>query len=142
MRWRWDGDNDAIDGFAMHVYTETETISWEYLEDSAMRSLDIEDYIPACGETFYFEMYAYAGDIRSRMSNIQYWPGDELVNCREFWQREPGVPDALRSKLTRHRTIPVYPAAEDSPAVLAIKAEWEQLKADRLAWLRENGYRQ
>ncbi len=109
LQWRWHGDESQIDGFALQISTEEEgVVDTVYLEDSAMRSLDMADYMPACGETFYFEMYAYAEGIHSSMSNPQYWPGDTCTYTASvtFTTVEVHNPPADEDGL--HRPGPIY----------------------------------
>ncbi|NOY97718.1 MAG: hypothetical protein GXP40_00730, partial [Chloroflexi bacterium] len=77
LGWQWRGDEAAIDGFGL-VVSARDDISVIDIPDAGMRSLDVADYRPACGETVYFQLYAYQDDgaVRSPMSNTQYWPGD------------------------------------------------------------------
>ncbi|MBN1302978.1 MAG: hypothetical protein JXA13_00980 [Anaerolineales bacterium] len=76
LHWDWDGNNDDIDGFGLSVSTMDDA-SMIDIPNPAMRSLDISDYRPACGETVHFQLYAYQGDgsVHSPMSNEQTWSG-------------------------------------------------------------------
>ena len=76
LSWRWDGNNDDIDGFGLSVSTMDEASGID-IPHPTWRSLDISDYRPACGETVHFQLFAYQGDgsIRSPMSNERIWSG-------------------------------------------------------------------
>ena len=76
--------------------------------------------------------------IREREECLRYWPGELLAECPQFWAREQ-VPDDLR-RGSRYdailsTTIP-HPEIEAER-----RAAWADLKARRLAWLREHDYR-
>ena len=78
LSWRWNGDSSQISGFGLSVFSENEAASFA-ITNPEMRSLNIADYRPACGETVYFQMYAWAAgatsEIRSPLSNVQAWNG-------------------------------------------------------------------
>ena len=72
--------------------------------------------------------------LRRREYVIGGHPGDTLAESSEFWANEPDVPVDLRSGLTRYRVL----LATDIPHPeigAERRAEWEDLKARRLAWL-------
>ncbi len=107
--WRWDGDESLIDGFIMRIFGEgNETLWMIYLEDPAARFLDIEDYMPACGETFYFEIFAYGESGHTPTSNTQHWPGDTCTYTAHvtFTTLEVHNPPADEDGL--HRPGPIY----------------------------------
>jgi len=80
IRWRWDGNEEWIDGFAMVVngtfYDTTGVI------EPDIRSLDISRFVPECGEVFEFKIFAFGLDPvdgtlrRSPYSNARIWDGD------------------------------------------------------------------
>ncbi len=56
-------------------------------------------------------------------------PGDHLLECAEFWTREPGVPDELRADPYRWRLLLASPdLAADilvrRAALLEARREW------------------
>ena len=75
LNWAWHGDNAAISGFVLSVSSEDETTE-VILPNPDMRSLDIADYAPACGEIAEFQIYAYQGDDRSPSSTVREWFAD------------------------------------------------------------------
>ena len=78
--------------------------------------------------------------LRRRDYVIATHAGDNLAESTEFWASEPDVPADLRSGLTRYRVL----LATDIPhpeIEAERRAEWEDLKARRMAWLREQGIR-
>lgn len=78
--------------------------------------------------------------LRRREHDIGGHPGDDLAESSEFWANEPDVSDELRSILTRYRVL----LATDVPhpeIEAERRAQWADLKARRLAWLVEHGYR-
>jgi len=80
IRWRWDGNEDWIDGFAM-VVNGTISDATGLIEPN-IRSLDIGDFRPECGEVFEFRILAYGVDPvdgtfrRSPYSNTRVWDGE------------------------------------------------------------------
>ena len=73
---------------------------------------------------------------RRREYILRWWPGDSLAECLRFWQREPGIPDALHSKKTRYRVLTV---TGNAAVEAERRAECDDLKARPMAWLRERG---
>ena len=75
-----------------------------------MRSINIADYMPACGETVYFQLYAYRdeGDIRSPLSNERSWVGRPCTYTASvtFTTLEVHNPPADEDGL--HRPGPIY----------------------------------
>jgi len=80
IRWRWDGNEEWIDAFAMHVNGTFFDASGAI--EPNIRSLDIERFRPECGEEIEFKIYAFGGDPaygtyrRSPYSNTRVWGGD------------------------------------------------------------------
>ena len=109
--WRWDGDESLIEGFAMHIFGEDEGTYWMvYIENPDARFLNLDDYIPACGETFYFEIYAYTpGETaRSPMSNTQHWPGDTCTYSATVMFTTLDLHNPPADEQGLHRPGPVY----------------------------------
>ncbi len=108
--WRWDGDESLIDGFNFRVFNDAgETLSWSFIENPEARFLNIEDYMPACGETNYFEIYARApGGIRSPMSNTQHWVGDTCTYSGTVMFTTLDVHNPPADEQGLHRPGPVY----------------------------------
>jgi hypothetical protein len=76
LSWRWEGNSAQIDGFGLSISSISSAATID-IPHPGMRSLNIADYRPACGETVYFQMFAYQdhGEIRSPLSNTQAWTG-------------------------------------------------------------------
>ena len=109
--WQWDGDESLIDGFSFHVFNEAgETIWWAFIDNPEARFLNnIEDYMPACGETNYFEIYARApGGIRSPMSNTQHWVGDTCTYSATVMFTTLDLHNPPADEQGLHRPGPVY----------------------------------
>ena len=116
LRWRWNGDESKIDGFFVIVdaFSSSGVAGTEYIDavNPRWRSLDIADYMPACGETNVFRMKAYkdtdSGRIYSPVSNIVNWPGDpcEYTASVMFTTIDVHNPPADEDSL--HRPGPIY----------------------------------
>lgn len=70
---------------------------------------------------------------RRRDYLMAYNPGDHLLECAEFWAREPGVPDELRADPYRWRHL----LAPPDVAVDILERRAALLEARR-AWLAAN----
>lgn len=77
VRWHWEGDEDWLDSFVLTV-NNTGVAQLP----STMRSMDLADYVPQCGELFEFQLYAVHLDSSgwiseySPPSNTQIWDGE------------------------------------------------------------------
>ncbi|MCP4139855.1 MAG: hypothetical protein GY755_06120 [Chloroflexi bacterium] len=109
LSWRWRGDTRDISGFRLVISTDDDSTSVN-IPNPEMRSLNVEDYMPACGEIASFQIYAYQadGDLRSAMSNTQEWPGDACTYTASvtFTTLEVHNPPADEEGL--HRPGPIY----------------------------------
>ena len=107
--WRWDGDESLINGFILRVFAEgNDTLRMIYLEDPTMRSLNAEDYMPACGETFYFEIYAYGESAHTPTSNVEYWPADPCTYTAHVTFTTIDVHNPPADEDGLHRPGPIY----------------------------------
>lgn len=80
IRWRWDGNEDMIDGFLLSV---NGTYYDDYLDIGPdERALEISSFRPSCGEVLEFSIQVYGDDPiahtswRSPPSNTQIWDGE------------------------------------------------------------------
>ena len=80
---------------------------------------------------------------RRRDDVLAYNAGDALAECTQFWEREPDVPDELRPvEGGPSRYWHILATDIPHPEIEAERrAQWLDLKARRMAWLREKGYR-
>ena len=111
--WRWDGDESLIDGFGLFVLNENEDeLLWTVLIDNpSARFFDVEDYMPACGETFQFVMVAgsFAEEgIRSPMSNTQHWVGAPCTYSATVMFTTLNVHNPPADEQGLHRPGPIY----------------------------------
>ncbi len=80
VRWSWDGDPDWLLGFEMRINGNLVSTAAEI--DPDRRALDLEDFVPRCGEVLEFQLYAIGRDQDSGESeysppsNIQIWDGE------------------------------------------------------------------
>jgi hypothetical protein len=81
IRWRWDGNEDTIEGFTLSVNGTYADLSVSGIDPEA-RSADIGSFLPSCGEVLEFRIRAYGSDWRSSTSwftpysNTQVWDGE------------------------------------------------------------------
>jgi len=140
LRWRWDGDNAAIDGFGLVVSTMDESSGID-IPNPELRSIYIADYMPACGETVNFQLYAYrdGGAIRSPLSNERSWVGHPCTYDASiiFTTLEVHNPPADEDGL--HRPGPIYgnfwAASGSATEMIAFDACWRP--AGPFAWARD-----
>jgi len=112
LHWRWDGNNTEIDGFLIKRFT----VDWDedaiFVNDPGMRTLDLADYMPTCGETINFKVMAFRdtenGRVYSRPSNVESWVGDtcEYTASVMFTTLDVHSPPADEDSL--HRPGPIY----------------------------------
>ena len=80
VRWNWEGDEDWLLGFLLMVNGNLVDTVEEINPD--IRSLDLADFVPQCGEVLEFTLYAYGmypGEgfvYHSPASNSQIWDGN------------------------------------------------------------------
>ena len=74
--------------------------------------------------------------LRRRDYVLAYWRGDDLLECNEFWRREPDVPVGLRTDPLRWRDLLAPP-----DLAAKMRAERLGLLEARRAWLEGHGYR-
>lgn len=80
LHWRWDGNEDWIDGFGVLVNGTLYGTMSRIAPDR--RTLDIGTFLPACGEVLEFQIFAYGGNSadgtyrESPNSNTLTWDGE------------------------------------------------------------------
>ncbi len=113
LRWQWGGNESEVDGFLVRrkvgdSYTE-ENI---WIENPSIRSLDLIDYMPACGERVEFYILVYrrleTGSVFSPPSNRESWAADPCTYTASvtFTTLEVHNPPADEEGL--HRPGPIY----------------------------------
>jgi hypothetical protein len=79
IRWRWDGNEEMIDGFLLRINGTYYEMSFELGPEA--RSMDISAFQPSCGEVLEFQIQAVGHDWREATSwrtppsNVQVWDG-------------------------------------------------------------------
>jgi hypothetical protein len=120
LRWRWDGNESEIDGFLIAYITNTQEAARimplnlnadmaVIINDPAARSLDIEDYMPACGETAHFSVYAISPDrVSSPYSNIVSWSAEPCTYTANVTFTRLDVHNPPADEDSLHRPGPIY----------------------------------
>ena len=112
LHWRWDGDEREIGGFVIKRFM----VDWDedsiYVFNPAMRSLDLADYMPACGETVNFKIFAFrdteTGRAFSASSNVESWASDPCEYTASVTFMTLDVHNPPADEDTLHRPGPIY----------------------------------
>lgn len=113
LRWRWDDSGlEGWTNFRLARYVDGEFNTFVDIGDLEMRSLDVADYMPACGETVEFRMrymgYEGGEERHTPWSNSVPWPGEPCTYTASvtFTLLEVHNPPADEDGL--HRPGPIY----------------------------------
>ena len=112
LRWRWDGDESEINGFLFRRTTDTGEEDNIWVNDPTSRSLDLADFMPACGETVEFYGIAFRRieevNIYSPPSNTVSWAADPCTYTASVTFTTLDVHNPPADEDGLHRPGPIY----------------------------------
>ncbi len=114
LHWQWRGDESEISGFVIKekITASDERLIWT--RDPSQRSIDLADYLPACGETAEFEISTFRqteSEISfSAPSNTRTYSADPCTYTANITFTTMDVHDPPRDEDRLHRPGPVYGA--------------------------------
>ncbi|MCF6277287.1 MAG: hypothetical protein L3J16_00845, partial [Anaerolineales bacterium] len=112
LRWRWGGSESEIAGFMLRRTTDSGSEDNIWVFDSAARSLNLLDYIPACGETVTFYALVFRDTEAERFysppSNTVSWTAAPCAYTANVTFTTLDVHNPPADEQGLHRPGPVY----------------------------------
>ena len=112
LRWRWDGNESEIDGFLISRISGIFEADRIWVSNASARTLNLEDYMPACGETIEFTIRVYRNTesvgIFSPPSNTVTWSADPCTYTANITFTTLDVHNPPADEQGLHRPGPIY----------------------------------